>query len=339
MTEKITTDSMIDSMDVRQKCIDRIEVLNTVGHLMTLPNTHIATINQVAEYYEVDVKTIRRKYKENKEEFENDGVKIAGVKEIYAYITSNPSNGTSVSTLSNIVSTRYGLEITTEDKTVIKIGNVGITVFSKRAILRIGMMLTGSNVAQEVRTQLLNMIEHTQEEKPELLTYDIDKEKELLNDVAVAFASGDMMKFAEATMNLNSFKDRHIKAVESRNADLSAENSSLKGRNETLIGDNAILSGNILEWSNQASANRVVRLMADALGWSVGKAWYEIYKELEYKHGIYLGIRRGMSKSKKSLLSYLHYDEYESFYKTIAAMLHSRYVNPSKIFEKAKVLA
>lgn len=201
------------------------------------------------------------------------------------------------------------------------------------------MLLRDSKIAQEVRTQLLNVIEHTQKEKPELLTYDIDKEKELLNDVAVAFASGDMMKFAEATMNLNSFKDRHIKAVESRNADLSAENNNLKDRNETLIGDNAILSGNILEWSNQASANRVVRLMADALGWSVGKAWYEIYKELEYKHGIYLGIRRGMSKSKNSLLSYLRHDEYESFYKTIAAMLHSRYVNPSKIFEKAKVLA
>lgn len=333
MTEKITTDSMIDSVDVRQKCVDRTEVLDKVKKLFMIPQLQAMTLKQIAEFYEVPLKTVDTCYRDNKGEITTDGVRIVKAGEISAKLDSLLSKET------NYTRVRGGITIEISEGVMLMIPNCGSRMFPKRAVLRFGMLLRDSKIAQEVRTQLLNVIEHTQEEKPELLTYDIDKENELLNDIAVAFASGDMMKFAEATMNLNSFKDRHIKAVESRNADLSAENNSLKDRNETLIGDNAILSGNILEWSNQASANRVVRLMADALGWSVGKAWYEIYKELEYKHGICLGIRRGMSKSKKSLLSYLHYDEYESFYKTIAAMLHSRYVNPSKIFEKAKVLA
>ena len=329
MTEKITTDSMIDSMDVRQKCIDRTEALDKVKELFLIPEIEMMSTRQIATYYEVSYETVKKCYQRNKSEIDPDGMTV-----VKPHDFEELSKGTGCPFRKQAT-----MRVFEFDNVQIVVPNVGVRCFSKRAVLRFGMLLRDSKIAQDVRTQLLNVIEHTQEEKPELLTYDIDKEKELLNDVAVAFASGDMMKFAEATMNLNSFKDRHIKAVESRNADLSAENSSLKDRNETLIGDNAILSGNILEWSNQASANRVVRLMADALGWSVGKAWYEIYKELEYKHGICLGIRRGMSKSKKSLLSYLHHDEYESFYKTIAAMLHARYVNPSKIFEKAKVLA
>lgn len=329
MTEKITTDGMIDSMDVRQKCIDRTEVLDKVKELLLIPEIEMMSTRQIAAYYEVSYETVKKCYQRNKSEIDPDGMTVVKPHDFEEF-----SKGTGCPFRKQAT-----MRVFEFDNVQIVVPNVGVRCFSKRAVLRFGMLLRDSKIAQEVRTQLLNVIEHTQKEKPQLLTYDIDKEKELLNDVAVAFASGDMMKFAEATMNLNSFKDRHIKAVESRNADLSAENNNLKDRNETLMGDNAILSGNILEWSNQASANRVVRLMADALGWSVGKAWYEIYKELEYKHGIYLGIRRGMSKSKKSLLSYLHYDEYESFYKTIAAMLHSRYVNPSKIFEKAKVLA
>lgn len=334
MTEtKITTDNMIDSKEVRQKYADRVEVLDKVKKVLLIPELEVMTLRQIADFYEVDSEIVRKCFMRNEKELTTDGVtivKAGDISEKFVWDTTSHPNYTRI---------RGGIVITLAEGVTVMIPNGGCRVFSKRAVLRFGMLLRDSKIAQEVRTQLLNIVEHVAEEKPELLTYDIEKEKELLNAVAVAFATGDMMKFAEATMNLNSYKDRHIKAVESRNADLSAENSNLKDRNETLIGDNAILSGNILEWSNQASANRVVRLMADALGWSVGKAWYEIYKELEYKHGIYLGIRRGMSKSKKSLLSYLHHDEYESFYKTIAAMLHSRYVNPSKIFEKAKVLA
>ena len=214
----------------------------------------------------------------------------------------------------------------------------GVRCFSKRAVLRFGMLLRDSRVAQEVRTQLLNVFENTEVVVPEVLMAEIETEKELLNNVAIAFASGDMMKFAEATMKLNAYKDRHIKEIEASNKQLTEENTELTEKNETLADDNAILTGNILEWSNQATANRVVRCMAITLGWNFGSCWNEIYKELDYKHGISLKKRWVTGKRPaKPYLSYLRDDEWDCFYKTIAAMLNARYVNPSTVFKKAKL--
>lgn len=50
-------------------------------------------------------------------------------------------------------------------------------LFPKRAILRVGMLLRDSEVAKEVRTQLLNIEEHT---AAEVKTYEIDYEQEVL---------------------------------------------------------------------------------------------------------------------------------------------------------------
>lgn len=50
-------------------------------------------------------------------------------------------------------------------------------LFPKRAILRVGMLLRDSEVAKEVRTQLLNIEEHT---ATEVKTYEIDYEQEVL---------------------------------------------------------------------------------------------------------------------------------------------------------------
>lgn len=54
-----------------------------------------------------------------------------------------------------------------------KIGYKGNGIFPKRAILRVGMLLRDSEVAKEVRTQLLNIEENT---AAEVKTYEIDYE-------------------------------------------------------------------------------------------------------------------------------------------------------------------
>lgn len=47
----------------------------------------------------------------------------------------------------------------------LSVPNGGVLLFSKRAVLRIGMLLQGSEVAQEVRTQLLNIFDQSTEEQ------------------------------------------------------------------------------------------------------------------------------------------------------------------------------
>lgn len=314
-------DNMVDNKEERQKYIDRVDVLEKVKKLFLIPQLDMMTARQIADFYEVDLEVIKKCYQRNRKEIDSDGTlvkKWLDFEEI--------SKGTGCP-----LRHENGIHILQMDNVSIIISNKGVRCFSKRAVLRFGMLLRDSKVAQEVRTQLLNVVEHTESENPQALTAEIDNEQELLMEVARTFSSGDMMKFAEATMKLNAYKDRHIKAVEEKNAELTE-------KNDILAKDNDILSGNILEWSNRASANKIVRLMAAELKWEFATAWSEIYNELLYKHNINLKARKSKDgRSSFPMLAFLHDDEWEILYTTIAAMLQARYVNPSKIFSQAKI--
>lgn len=323
-------EEIVDSKELREQYISRVDVLDRVKAIMLIPQMEVMTTRQVAEYYEVPVETVKTCYREHKDELSLDGMKLMKLRdfgEILSgwYSTFQTGRGTTT--------------IELNDGVTLLIPNGGIYCFPKRAVLRFGMLLRDSEIAKEVRTQLLNVVEKVEKTKPEVLTEEIDKEKELLNNVALAWASGDMMKFAGATMELNQYKDRHINQLKEANATLHKENTELTDQNKLLTDDNNILAGDILAWSNRASANKIVRLMATNLDWKFGKAWKEIYDQLSYRHGISLAMRwahDGKPKNKP-LLSYLHDDEWEKFYKTVAAMLQARYVNPSKIFAQARV--
>lgn len=325
MNVNVQTDSMVDNKELRQKYIDRVEILDKVKALMLIPKLEMVTIHQVANFYEVDVSVINKCLLRNSDEIYADGVALKKPRDFGKMRKGTKCLFPEVGKTAN--STTYQIA----DNITVVIPNRGIRCFSKRAVLRIGMLLRDSKVAKEVRTQLLNIVDYVQSENPQVLTAEIDNEQELLMEVARTFSSGDMMKFAEATMKLNAYKDRHIKAVEEKNAELTE-------KNEVLAKDNDILSGNILEWSNRASANKIVRLMAKELKWEFGTAWSEIYNELLYKHNINLKARKTKDgRSSLPMLAFLHDDEWEILYTTIAAMLQARYVNPSKIFSQAKI--
>ena len=313
-------ETMVDSKELRQKYIDRTEILDKVKSLFLIPQLEMVTIKQVADFYEVDLTAIQQCVHRNSDEVYADGVIMKKPRDFGEISKLTSCQFPEVDKTAN--STTYQIA----DNVTVVIPNRGVRCFSKRAVLRIGMLLRDSKVAQEVRTQLLNVVEHTETENPQALTAEIDNEKELLQNVAVAFASGDIMQFAEATMALNAYKDRYIKKVEERN--------------ETLSKDNDILAGHILEWSNRASANKIVRLMATELKWDFATAWSEIYNELLYRHKINLRLRKAKDKrTSLPMLAFLHDDEWELLYETIAAMLQARYVNPSRLFEKAKLEA
>ena len=324
MNANVNVEEMIDNKNLREQYISRTEVLDKVKKLFLIPKLEMMTIHQVAEFYEVDTTVINKCILRNSDEVYADGVMLKKPRDFCKIWKGTKCPFPEVSKTPNSITYQIAENVT------IVIPNRGIRCFSKRAVLRIGMLLRDSEVAKEVRTQLLNVVEKVEKTKPEILTEEIDREKELLNNVALAWASGDMMKFAEATMKLNAFKDRHIKEIETANKELSE-------KNELLTEDNKILAGNILAWSNRASANKIVRIMAGELKWYYGSTWNKIYDELNYRYGINLKIRQGQAHSNKPLIEFLHDNEYEKLYKTIAAMLQERYINPSRIFKKAKV--
>ena len=191
----MTEIKLMESKELREQMAARVDVLDKVKKLFLLPKLDMVTAQQIADYYEVDYNAIRMCYHRNKDEINEDGVKMEGLdfwKE--HFVTSKNS-------------TRGSMSFVIDDNTIITIPNAGINLFSKRAVLRIGMLLRDSVIAQEVRTQLLNAFEKMEDDKK---VEDIETEQDIMGQMGLAFASGDIMAFCEATMKYNAFKQRHI---------------------------------------------------------------------------------------------------------------------------------
>ena len=261
------------------------------------------TIRQVADYYEVDVDTIKRCCQRNRTEIEGDGV-VNKTPKIFKEILK----GTTCS-VKNFEQKNGKLAIQIDDNTRLEIPNRGIKCFSKRAVLRIGMLLRDSKIAQEVRTQLLNIVEHTAEEKPELLTQDIDDEEKLQAAIGKAFATGDIMEFATAAQAYTAFQRRHIDRIETSNKLLTAE---------------------VLHISDRKMFNRVMRKFASTLHISFGVAFSMLYKQLSYRYGIDLKKR---GDRKTPYIQYIKDDEWDKVQKVIVAILEKYNVNVKEFFE------
>lgn len=296
----ITSESMVGNHDLRNELIARTEVLDKVKKLLLIPEMNCMTIRQVADYYEVDIDTIKRCCQRNRTEIVGDGVANKTPKVFKDLLTEQDVQ---------LVQNRTNLVIQIDDNTRLEIPNRGIKCFSKRAVLRIGMLLRDSKIAQEVRTQLLNIVEHTAEEKPELLTQDIDDEEKLQAAIGKAFATGDIMEFATAAQAYTVFQRRHIDRIETSNKLLTAE---------------------VLHISDRKMFNRVMRKFASTLHISFGVAFSMLYKQLSYRYGIDLKKR---GDRKTPYIQYIKDDEWDKVQKVIVAILEKYNVNVKEFFE------
>lgn len=245
----------IDDRTLRDSRISHYEVLERVKNLLLIPGTEFATVKQVAEFYEVDIDTIKKICQRNFDELSDDGVRIEKME--------NFLKGQDVT----FQKERNKAIITYNDGTTLMVTNRGLKVFPRRAILRIGMLLRDSSVAKEVRTQLLNIEEKTSKEAK---IEDIDEEQRLINNVGKAFASGNINDLLKATTEYNAFQNRHI---------------------TKLKADNKALAGDILEWKDRNKLNAGVRKLASVRSVYFGNVWNELYKNLQYKYGICLKQR------------------------------------------------
>ncbi|HFK1430839.1 TPA: hypothetical protein ACGXNJ_000812 [Bacillus cereus] len=139
----------------------------------------MATTKQVADFYGVPVATLRVITKRNKDELISDGYTLKHGRTIV--------NSLSDKMKLREIQTKIGKYIViTEDGNEYSFANRENALFPKRAILRVGMLLRDSEVAKEVRTQLLNIEENT---TTEIKTYEIDHEQELHTKLGRAIAN------------------------------------------------------------------------------------------------------------------------------------------------------
>lgn len=250
------------------------------------------SIDQVADYYEVTPEYIKILYSNNKGEIDLDGVEMFP----RSYYDGSKLNITSVEKKQTSVTYTF------EDGQTITINNRGLKAFSRRAVLRIGMLLQQSDVAKEVRTQLLNIEEKTLS-KTKII--DITEEQKLMLEVGMAISSGDPSAAAVATSKLIAFKNRHIDKLEK---------------------DNKALAGDILEWKDRSVLNAGIRKLALVTHNRYPDMWNELYRNLQYKYGIALKQR-----GKSPYLQWIKEDEWSKVLKTFAALCESYDKSPTEM--------
>ena len=331
----ITADSLLENKELRDGAIERIEVLDKVKQLFLVPELECMTVTQIAEYFNVDIDTIKKQYQRNQDEFDSDGVCVKSVSEFRSL------NGTQCP-IQKMEQRRGNLAITFDNGSEIIVSNRGIKCFPKRAILRMGMLLRDSEIAKEVRTQLLNTFEHSTEEQR---TAEIDEETALLNGIGQAFGTGNGIEILQACMQLDCYRKRYIQEIEKNNAELVQENAKISEQkekvektNKALVVENHILAADVLKWTDRASANRIVRVLASKAFRGDFKLTFNlIYKEMLYKHGININKRCLNDDKKKSRISYIKEDEWIYLYKTIVALCEQKGIKAEKLFEDAKI--
>lgn len=246
------------------------------------------TTKQVADYFEVGIEAIKKCYQRNKEEIDSDGCMLA---------TRDILSGHFVP----LKSGRAGLvRYDTENGDFIDVSNKGTYCYPKRAILRIAMLLRDSEIAKEIRTQLLNVFEvATIEQKTEA----IQTEEEIMMNAMRIFFVGTKQDFAFAIKEYIDFQRRHINEIENANENLKAENTALaKGINT---------------WGSQAMLNALIRSMAyNVFKNNFRLAWNTYYKNLSYKKGISLKKREGDGR----LIERIQDDEWDDCVQVAAAM-------------------
>ena len=300
----MTNTELIEKKDLREQLIGRIEVLDKVKKLFLIPEMEVMTTKMVADYFEVDVSVIKMCYNRNKQEISLDGVLKKKLSDFYE---GNEK-------LHSFVKTKYNISFKCDEYTVV-IPNCGTLCFSKRAILRVAMLLRDSKIAQEIRTQLLNTFEYSTDEQK---TMDINEETNIMLEIGKAVVSGDIKRMNVAYARAFAFKNRHITKLEKSNIELSQNNKAL--------------AGEILKWKDRACLNKAIRVMANILHTQYGTIWNKLYDELLYKHNIGLKMR-----GDAPYIQYIKENEWKHVIQSLSAICEANEINTVEVFQKSKI--
>ena len=137
--------------------MNRVEVLEKVKGLLLLPALEMATTQQVADFYEVDAEAVRQVMFRHRDEIDSDGFVTISGKDLKTALGSDKMSQTKITN-------KRGHFVVEYEGHTIKMSHAPNGLFPKRAILRVGMLLRDSEVAKEVRTQLLNITEKAPDE-------------------------------------------------------------------------------------------------------------------------------------------------------------------------------
>ncbi|WP_163409439.1 DNA-binding protein [Flavobacterium ajazii] len=146
---KDLTNSHIDRKNVLNNNTAIKEIYNQLGfNGIFFENKFRYTLNQIAKFYEVDVRTIKRLLEDNGEELKNSGYELF--------------TGLRLKQFKEVVSQLRDINVPQliheDDNESIGLRTSSLSIFTFKALLNIGMLLQTSEKAKEVRTFVLNVV-------------------------------------------------------------------------------------------------------------------------------------------------------------------------------------
>jgi ribosomal protein L17 len=301
----ITAEQILEDKDLREKLINRLEVLDKVKQVVTMPNTDLLTVEQVADYYEADVKAIDAITYRHYDELAEDGYKTYLRSELVQLLNLQDAD----------LKTLRGRTIATIDNQTIVIPNRGLRLFTRRALLRVGMLLRDSEVAKRVRTYLLD-VENlaTTEQKIQ----DIQEEDRLLLAVIKAKTLDERL----AAMNeLYQYIDRY------------------KAQVDYLVKENNLLARGISSWPTRQAINKLVRKLAySRYEGNFKAAWERLYDELLYKHNVNVRARINRKGGQTTtLFDVLSDDEVVKAFQSALVLCKEAEIDVSEVLAKVEI--
>lgn len=130
--------ALVESQSLRREYANRVDVLDKVKALTFFPDGMHVDGPGVAAYYEVPAETIKKVAQRNRQELEENGLRVLRGDEYREFARANAV----------VVEGGDVLSLAPSQNTVM--------AFTRRTILNIGQMLKGSEVAEAVRTRLLD---------------------------------------------------------------------------------------------------------------------------------------------------------------------------------------
>ncbi|CAM5332902.1 phage antirepressor KilAC domain-containing protein [Streptomyces aurantiogriseus] len=129
--------ALTESRSMRDQTIERTDVLDKVKTLITLPNGFHVTTDMVANYFEVPVETIKSVVEDHRTELEERGYRVLKGAELTEF--ASPFGGPANLGLSPMARS--------------------LALFTRKAVLNVGQLLTKSKVSKAIRTYLLDVEE------------------------------------------------------------------------------------------------------------------------------------------------------------------------------------
>ena len=176
---------LLTNVKRREENMNRVEVLDAVKTLLSLPNTELYTTEMVADYYEVEIDTIKKLVERNVDELAKNNYKVLTGDELR-----------DIKSLCQIKSRARSL-----------------ATFTKRTVLNVGMLLRDSKIAQEVRSRLLDITHDAEKDNGSVanVVSELNEEQQLMLSRMEAEFNGDFDKVCEINAKLFALKNKRIK--------------------------------------------------------------------------------------------------------------------------------